>query len=148
MNLNKFEDIFDVNGDDLYNFAQDLWPFDRSITGDGVRKTLYEIKKRKLPNLKIHEVKSGTKVFDWEVPNEWSVKNAFIITPKGEKICDFKVNNLHLLGYSIPIKKTISLEKLKSHLYTIPEQPDAIPYRTSYYITITSVLKMGIIKFL
>ena len=80
MNLNKFEDIFDVNGDDLYNFAQDLWPFDRSITGDGVRKTLYEIKKRKLPNLRIHEVKSGTKVFDWEVPNEWSVKNAFIIT--------------------------------------------------------------------
>lgn len=83
--------------------------------------------------LKFHSIKSGTKVFDWIVPDEWNVKEAYIITPEGEKICDFKKHNLHLLNYSEAIDKEIELEELQDHLYSIEEMPDAIPYVTSYY---------------
>ena len=86
-----------------------------------------------IPNLSIKSVPSGTNVFDWKIPKEWYVKEAYIITPNGEKICDFSKNNLHHLGYSISFKGEISLKKLKNHLYTLPESPDAIPYITSYY---------------
>lgn len=119
-------------GNEIYNLATKLWPINRSITGQGVRETL-NIISNILPNLKIHSVPSQTKVFDWTVPKEWEVKKAYIIDPKGKKICDFSENNLHLVGYSIPFEGDISLDQLKEHLYTLPEQPNAIPYITSYY---------------
>jgi aminopeptidase-like protein len=116
----------------IYNLAEKLWPINRSTTGDGVRKTL-SIIKEKIPELKIFEIPSGTEVFDWTVPKEWKVRDAYIITPDGEKICQFKKNNLHLVGYSSPINLKIPLSKLQDHLYSLPNQPDAIPYITSYY---------------
>ena len=116
----------------IYNLAEKLWPINRSITGDGVRKTL-SIIKEKIPELKIFEIPSGTEVFDWTVPKEWKVRDAYIITPDGEKICQFKKNNLHLVGYSSPINLKIPLSKLQDHLYSLPNQPSAIPYITSYY---------------
>jgi len=119
-------------GNDIHNFAKQLWPINRSITGEGVRTTLDQIKQH-LPDLEIKSVPSGTEVFDWIVPKEWLVKEAYIISPNGEKICDFKVNNLHLLGYSTSFEGNVNLEELKEHLYTLPEQSEAIPYITSYY---------------
>ena len=119
-------------GNDIYQFAKELWPINRSITGDGARETLQRISKY-LPKLEIKSVLSGTKVFDWTVPKEWEITQAYIITPDGKKICDFSENNLHILGYSIPFEGEISFDKLKDHLYTLPDQPNAIPYVTSYY---------------
>ncbi len=119
-------------GSEIHEFAKLLWPINRSITGKGVRTTLDQIKKH-LPNLEIKSVSSGTEVFDWNVPNEWNVNDAFIVTPNGEKICKFTDNDLHLLGYSVPFKGRMSLAQLKDHLYTLPDQPNAIPYITSYY---------------
>ena len=119
-------------GLEIHEFAKELWPINRSITGEGVRETLKMIK-RHLSQLKINSVPSGTKVFDWTVPKEWSVEEAYIITPSGEKICDFSKNNLHLVGYSIPFEDEVSFNELKKNLYTLPDQPNAIPYITSYY---------------
>jgi len=119
-------------GNYIHNFAKELWPINRSVTGEGVRRTLKKIAKH-IPLMQIKSVSSDTKAFDWVVPKEWSVKEAFIITPTGEKICDFSKNNLHLVGYSIPFEGEISFEELKKHLYTLPNQPNAIPYVTSYY---------------
>ena len=119
-------------GKKIYNLAKDLWPLNRSITGNGLRETLKKIKKN-IPNLKIKKVSSGKKVFDWKIPNEWKVNEAYIIDPNGKKICDFKQNNLHLVGYSTPIKKKMNLNELKKNLFSLPNQPTAIPYITSYY---------------
>src|SRR6056300_652131 len=119
-------------GTEIYKLAQELWPINRSITGDGVRKTLQKISSH-LPALKIKSVSSGTKVFDWVVPKEWGVKEAYIITPDGKKICDFSKNNLHLIGYSASFEGSVDFDELKKHLYTLPDQPNAIPYVTSYY---------------
>ena len=119
-------------GNEIHQFAKELWPLNRSITGEGVRETLHRISKH-LPALKIKSVSSGIKVFDWTVPKEWHVKEAYIITPDGKKICDFSKNNLHLVGYSTPFEGEISFDELKKHLYTLPDQPNAIPYITSYY---------------
>lgn len=119
-------------GYEIHKLAQDLWPINRSITGDGVRQTL-SVLKNIIPDITIHEVATGTEVFDWIIPKEWKVNDAYIITPNGTKICSFKENNLHLVGYSIPINKKISLLELQNNLYSIPEQPTAIPYVTSYY---------------
>jgi len=119
-------------GVEIHNLAKKLWGMNRSITGEGVRQTLSAISEH-IPDLKIQSVKSGTKVFDWTVPKEWHVNEAYIITPSGERICDFKLNNLHLIGYSIAFNKTITLSELQNHLYSLSEQPDAIPYVTSYY---------------
>lgn len=116
----------------MFKLAERLWPLDRSLTGDGVRETLGIIRNL-LPCLNINEVPSGTKAFDWVVPKEWRVVNAWIVTPSGHKICNFKDNNLHIVGYSIPISKKLSLQELEKHLYSLPKQPDAIPYITSYY---------------
>ena len=120
-------------GLEIHNLAKKLWKINRSITGEGVRFTLEIIKKDYLQNLLIHSIPSGTKVFDWTVPMEWHVDEAYIITPDGNKICDFSLNNLHLVGYSIPFCGKIKLSDLKNHLYSLPEQPNAIPYVTSYY---------------
>ena len=119
-------------GKSIYKFAQELWPINRSITGKGTKETLKLIKQH-LPQLKINSVPSGTNVFDWIIPKEWDVKEAYVITPSGEKICDFSKNNLHLVGYSIPFEGKISFDELKKHLYTLPDQPNATPYITSYY---------------
>ncbi|CAH9054266.1 Putative polysaccharide biosynthesis protein with aminopeptidase-like domain protein [Pseudoalteromonas holothuriae] len=119
-------------GTQIHQLATELWPICRSITGNGVRKTLNIIGEH-LPNLKIHEVPTGTPCFDWTVPQEWNINDAYIIDPKGRKIVDFNISNLHVVGYSTPINLKLSLNELKEHLHTLPEQPDAIPYITSYY---------------
>jgi aminopeptidase-like protein len=119
-------------GNEIHDFAKKLWPLNRSITGEGVRATLEQIR-RHLPALKIKSIPSGTAVFDWKIPKEWIVNEAYIISPNGKKICDFSVNNLYLLGYSSAFEGKVSLDELKEHLYTLPEQPESIPYITSYY---------------
>ncbi len=118
-------------GQKLYQLICDLYPICRSITGNGFRESL-KIIQQHIP-IKIHEVPTGTQVFDWTVPKEWNIKDAYIKNSQGEKIVDFANSNLHVLNYSIPVNKTVSLPELKEHLFTIPESPDWIPYRTSYY---------------
>jgi aminopeptidase-like protein len=115
----------------MYQLVSDLYPICRSITGDGVRKTLHFVQQEIL--LQIHEVKSGTAVFDWTVPKEWNIRDAYIKNSQGEKIIDFQKLNLHVLNYSIPVHHKISLEELKTHIITIPDKPEWVPYRTSYY---------------
>lgn len=109
-----------------------LFPLNRSLTGNGVRETFSILKE--LIDFKITEVPTGTKAFDWSVPKEWNVSEAYILTPDGRRIADFKVNNLHLVGYSVPFSGKVSFEELKQHLTTRPDLPDAIPYVTSYYV--------------
>jgi aminopeptidase-like protein len=118
-------------GKEITDLVQKLYPICRSITGNGVRETLSIISEH-IP-LQISEVASGTQVNDWEVPNEWNIKDAWIKNSKGEKIISFKDSNLHVLNYTSPINKEISLDELKEHVFTLPDQPDLIPYRTSYY---------------
>jgi len=116
-----------------YNIAKTkLFPIKGSLTGDGVKKTLNIIQKE-LPKLKIKKFKSGTKVFDWNIPEEWNVTDAYVIDKYNNRIIDFKKNNLHLVGYSIPIKKNITKKELFKNLYFLKNQPKAIPYITSYY---------------
>lgn len=119
------------SGKNLYDLIAQLFPVCRSITGNGVRATL-RILSGIIP-IQIHEVKSGTKVFDWEVPDEWNIKDAWLKNSDGEKIIDFKNSNLHVLNYSLPIDKKLNLSELSEHIFTIPEFPDWIPYKTSYY---------------
>ena len=121
-----------MGGDEIYGLAKALWPLNRSLTGEGVRKTLKEIQ-NVIPDLKVYDVPSGTEVFDWIIPKEWHVNEAWIKTPSGKKICNFNENNLHLVGYSIPFKGKLSLDELQNHLYSLENQKDAIPYITSYY---------------
>jgi len=121
-----------MKGTQMHRLANELWPIPRSLTGEGVRHTLSAIQKI-IPSLRIKEVPSGTAVFDWTIPKEWRVNEAYVLTPEGTRICNFTENNLHLVGYSIPFTGTLSLSELKQHLYSIEEQPDAIPYVTSYY---------------
>jgi aminopeptidase-like protein len=116
----------------MHALAAELFPICRSITGDGVRETL-EILRRDLPRLVTHEVPSGERAFDWIVPDEWNAREAYVVCPDGSRILDFADTNLHLLGYSMPVDKRVPLDELQEHLYSEPEQPDAIPYVTSYY---------------
>ncbi len=134
MNTNFWIDNinFSKSGKSAYKLANELWPLNRSLTGNGLRKTL-DIIKREIPDLKIFSVPSGFKAYDWVVPKEWMVKEAWIKTPDGEKICNFEENNLHLIGYSQPFKGNVDLSILQNHLFSLPEQIDAIPYVTSYY---------------
>jgi len=115
----------------MYQVLARLFPICRSITGNGVRETL-NILGQHVP-LTIHEVPSGTKVLDWIVPKEWNIRDAYILDENGSRIVDFKKSNLHVLGYSVPVDKTVSLVELQEHLYSLQEVPDAVPYVTSYY---------------
>lgn len=118
-------------GERMYELVKRLFPVCRSITGNGVRETLKII--REYIPVEIYEAPTGTKVFDWTVPKEWNIKDAYVMDANGNKIIDFKKNNLHVVGYSIPVNKTVSLPELQEHLYSLPDQPGAIPYVTSYY---------------
>jgi len=118
-------------GTRMYGLIRDLYPICRSITGDGVRETLRQIG-RHIP-LKVHEIPTGTRVFDWTVPKEWNVRDACIRDSAGNRVIEFKNSNLHVLNYSIPVHKQVSLAELREHVFTLPDQPDWIPYRTSYY---------------
>lgn len=120
-----------ATGRELFGFAEELFPICRSITGDGIRQTLAMIQKR-IP-LQLSEVPSGTAVFDWNVPKEWNIRDAYVRVPGGERVIDFAKCNLHLVNYSKPVRATMTLSELKAHLFTIPEKPDWIPYKTSYY---------------
>src|SRR5580704_5511391 len=118
-------------GDGLHQFAAELYPICRSITGDGIRQTLRAIQQH-IP-LQIFEVPTGTPVFDWTVPKEWNIRDAYIRDSSGRRVVDFQKSNLHILNYSTPIRAKMTLGQLRPHLFTIPDQPDWIPYRTSYY---------------
>lgn len=118
----------------MYELVCELFPICRSITGKGFRQSLKMLDEAMGGGiLKIHSIASGSKIFDWEVPAEWEINDAYIITPDGEKICDFKQNNLHVLNYSTGIDIELDLASLQEHLYSIEDMPDAIPYVTSYY---------------
>lgn len=124
-------------GQEMYDFVSKIFPYCRSITGEGVRQTLNDLREFITqgggPELQVFEVPSGTKAFDWTVPREWKIREAYIEDEAGNHIIDMKDNNLHVLGYSTPVNKWVSLDELKEHIYTQPDQPDCIPYVTSYY---------------
>ncbi|MBQ8948534.1 MAG: DUF4910 domain-containing protein [Prevotella sp.] len=119
-------------GQTMYDLAARLFPICRSITGDGFRQSL-QIIREQVPGMQVFEVPSGTEVFDWTVPKEWNIRGGWIRRKSGETVIDFRDSNLHVLGYSVPVRQTVSREELLEHVYTQPEQPDWIPYVTSYY---------------
>jgi aminopeptidase-like protein len=118
-------------GYEMYRLIAELFPICRSITGNGVRETL-RIIGRHIP-VEVHNVPTGTQVFDWTVPREWNITDAYVKNSRGERVIDFQVSNLHVVNYSVPVKKRMSLAELRPHLFTLPDYPDWIPYRTSYY---------------
>jgi aminopeptidase-like protein len=119
-------------GAEMFALMERLWPICRSITGNGVRETL-SILREGLPELTVHEVPTGTECFDWTVPQEWNIRDAYVVGPDGSKLIDFAQQNLHVVNYSEPIDREMSLDELQPHLHSLPAQPDAIPYVTSYY---------------
>ncbi|HKW51555.1 MAG TPA: DUF4910 domain-containing protein, partial [Candidatus Eisenbacteria bacterium] len=123
--------VAERTGKEMYRAVADLYPLCRSITGEGLRRTLRYVGDH-VP-LEIHEVPSGTEVLDWTVPKEWNVRDAYIANAQGERVVDFRRSNLHLLNYSVPVKAQMSLGELRPHLHTLPDTPDWVPYRTSYY---------------
>lgn len=118
-------------GEEIHALITELYPICRSITGDGVRETLKRLGGR-IP-LEVHEVPTGTPVFDWTVPKEWNIRDAYIKDGRGNRVVDFQASNLHVVSYSVPVHRRMTLEELAPHLHTLPEHPDWIPYRTSYY---------------
>ena len=114
-----------------YELIVELYPICRSITGDGFRQTMALLQKQ-IP-LAVHETRTGTQVFDWSVPREWNIRDAYVKNSRGERVIDFQQSNLHVLNYSVPIARKMPLAELKEHLFTLPDRPDWIPYRTSYY---------------
>ncbi|MBE0367392.1 DUF4910 domain-containing protein [Pseudoalteromonas aurantia] len=130
--MNKKTVPFTALGLEMHQWAKELFPICRSLTGDGVRETLSYIQKF-VPELEVHSVPSGSMVFDWQVPQEWKISEAYILAPDGSKIIDYKDHNLHVLNYSTAVNEIMPLKELQQHLYSLPEQPDAIPYVTSYY---------------
>jgi len=133
MNIAELKDAIDSEtlGLEMYDMISRLHPICRSITGDGVRETLAVVDER--APLNVHEVPTGTPVFDWVVPKEWNIRDAYIKGPNGDKVVDFQRSNLHVVGYSLPIDERMSLESLKPHLHSDPAHPQWIPNRTSYY---------------
>jgi len=129
--LESIENQLGKISDDIYQLMKELFPICRSITGNGVRQSLRIIEKH--ISIDIHEVSTGTEAFDWVIPKEWNIKDAYLKDSKGNKIIDFRNSNLHVLNYSVPIKRKISLSELKPHIFTLLEQPKVIPYLTSYY---------------
>lgn len=121
-----------TKGEQIYRLMEELFPICRSITGDGVRQTFQKLKEI-CPSLKTYEIPTGTKVFDWEIPKEWNIRDAYVEDSQGRRVIDFRENNLHVVGYSLPMDKTISLPELKKMIHTYPKLPDAVPYVTSYY---------------
>lgn len=119
-------------GKEIYKIVQEIYPICRSISGHGVRKTL-NILKKYCSELNIYEIPSGTKAFDWTVPNEWNIEDAYIEDENGKRVLDFKENNLHVMGYSTPVDKYVTKDELLSYVYVQEDQPDVIPYVTSYY---------------
>ncbi|MEU0570252.1 DUF4910 domain-containing protein [Nonomuraea sp. NPDC005983] len=120
-----------MTGPEMHALIERLYPICRSITGDGVRRTL-ELVGEHLP-LTVSEVPTGTQVLDWNVPREWNVRDAYVKDASGRRVVDFRASNLHVLGYSVPVSGVFTLEELRPHLHTLPDQPDLVPYRTSYY---------------
>jgi len=118
-------------GQEMFGLIAELYPICRSITGNGLRETLRRLQ-RVVP-LTMHEVPTGTQVFDWTIPNEWNIRDAYVKDPTGTRVIDFQQCNLHIVNYSVPVRGQMSLEDLKPHLFTLPEHPEWIPYRTSYY---------------
>ena len=116
---------------DALELMEQMFPLCRSITGEGVRRT-FDLLERFVP-LARHEVPSGTAVFDWEVPREWNIRDAYVADAGGRRVIDFRAHNLHVVNYSVPVRRTMSLEELQPHLHSLPAQPDLIPYRTTYY---------------
>jgi len=123
--------VDEASGPAMYGLVEELYPICRSITGDGVRKTL-EILSRHVP-LTVREVPSGTSVLDWTVPKEWNIRDAWIADASGARVVDFRKSNLHVVNYSVPVRTRLPLAKLRRHLHALPDKPDLIPYRTSYY---------------
>ncbi|MFD3515676.1 DUF4910 domain-containing protein [Streptomyces sp. NPDC058657] len=115
----------------MHALVERLYPLCRSITGDGVRATL-DVVGEYLP-LQVHEVPTGTQVLDWTVPQEWNIRDAYVADSAGNRVVDFAASSLHVLGYSVPVSRTMPLSELRAHLHTLPNQPDLVPYRTSYY---------------
>ena len=118
-------------GDWAHAFAAELFPICRSITGDGLRTTLQRIQ-QEIP-IAIHEAPSGTPVLDWTIPDEWNIREAWIADARGQRLVDFRNSNLHVVNYSVPVRRRISLAELQPHLHSLPDRPDWIPYRTTYY---------------
>jgi len=122
--------LADVGGP-IYGLIRELYPICRSITGNGFRRTLQRLS-QEIP-LQIHEVPTGAQVFDWTVPNEWNIRDAYVKNSQGERIIDFCQHNLHVVNYSVPVRRQMSLAELRPHLHSLPDRPEWIPYRTSYY---------------
>jgi aminopeptidase-like protein len=118
-------------GEEMHALARELFPLPRSLTGDGVRTT-FELIERTIP-LERTEVPSGTQVYDWTLPREWNIRGARLTAPDGEVVADLSATNLHVLGYSVPVRGTFTLDELRPHLFTDPDRPEVVPYRTSYH---------------
>jgi aminopeptidase-like protein len=120
-----------TQGENMMTLVRHLYPLCRSLTGEGVHETLRIVKQ--LVPVDIHEVPSGQKIFDWDVPQEWNIEDAYVKNAKGERVIDFKRSNLHVMGYSVPVHARMSLQELRPKLHTLPDRPDWIPFRTSYF---------------
>jgi len=115
----------------MHALVRELYPICRSITGDGLRRTLARLG-QEIP-LALHEVPTGTRVFDWTVPREWNIRDAYVKNAAGERVIDFRAHNLHVVNYSVPVHRKMTLAELRPHLHSLPDRPELIPYRTSYY---------------